>query len=160
MKLNATRETCLAMEILSTFHTHILSVFAGNKQPSFAIVRILETKITLKNKVCLGLACALSYFFLQFLGQSDVIVAISGVVGFLFYNISFIALPPAHPTMPHMPPPHLLILRQPLRLLNQMLNLYTSLVINHIIIRTSSSALGFARFWQVVPYSCQIPHSL
>jgi hypothetical protein len=87
MKFHATRETCLAMEILSTFHTHILSVFAGNKQPSFAIVRILETKITLKNKVCLGLACALSYFFLQFLGQSDVIVAISGVVGFLFYNI-------------------------------------------------------------------------
>ena len=76
------------------------------------------------------------------------------------YNISFIALPPTHPAMQHMPPPHLLILRQPLRLLNQMLNLYTSLVINHIIIRTSSSALGFARFWQVVPYSCQIPHSL
>ena len=49
MKLHATRETCLAMEILSTFHTHILSVFAGNKQPSFAIVRILETKIALKN---------------------------------------------------------------------------------------------------------------
>ena len=115
MKLHATRETCLAMEILSTFHTHILSVFAGNKQPSFAIVRILETKITLKNKVCLGLACALSYFFLQFLGQSDVIVATSGVVGFLFYNIlpsnapSFIALPPAHPAMQHFPPLHLLI---------------------------------------------------
>ena len=76
------------------------------------------------------------------------------------YNILLIALPPVHPAMQHMPPPHLLILRQPLRLLNQMLNLYTSLVINHIIIRTSSSALGFARFWQVVPYSCQIPHSL
>ena len=115
MKLHATRETCLAMEIRSTFHTHILSVFAGNKQPSFAIVRILETKITLKNKVCLGLASALPDFFLQFLGQSDVIVAISGVVGFLFYNIlpsnapSFIALPPAHPAMQHPPPPHLLI---------------------------------------------------
>jgi hypothetical protein len=61
------------------------------------------------------LACALSYFFLQFLGQSDVIVATSGVVGFLFYNIlpsnapSFIAFQPAHPPMQHMPPPHLLI---------------------------------------------------
>ena len=82
MKLHATRETRLAMEIRSTFHTHILSVFAGNKQPSFAIVRILETKITFKDKVCLGLASALPDFFLQLLGQSDVIVAISGVVGF------------------------------------------------------------------------------
>ena len=41
MKLNATRETRLAMEIRSTFHAHILSVFAGYNQPSFAIVRVL-----------------------------------------------------------------------------------------------------------------------